>query len=141
MIGQMVPGSKYAVAARLVPAVTLAAMVLVVVAMFRPRADSAFVATGLVCMRNGLTYSIPAFLLFGALVRFGAMLNPKVIGAAAGTLAGFAGVAALEMNCPNLNVFHRLVWHCGVVLISSGVGTFFGTLVEHIKLRRKLHAK
>ena len=68
------------------------------------------------------------------------MLNPKVIGAAAGTLAGFAGLAALEMNCPDLNVFHRLVWHCGVVLVSSGVGALLGVVFAQIKLGRKLHA-
>jgi hypothetical protein len=139
MIGQMAPGSKYAVAQKSVPIISLATMLIVVVAMFRPRPESAFVHTGLVCLKNGLTYSIPAFVLFGAIVRFGAMLNTKVIGAAAGTLAGFAGLAALEMNCPNPNVFHRLLWHCGVVLISSGVGTLFGAVVEQVKLRRKLH--
>lgn len=140
MIGLMAPGSRYAVAATSVPIVTPAAMMIVVIVMFRPRAESEFVPIGLVCLKNGLTYSIPAFVLFGAIVQCGAMLNPKVIGAAAGALAGFAGLATLEMNCPNLNVFHRLVWHCGVVLISSGVGTFFGAVVEQIKMRRKLHA-
>jgi hypothetical protein len=128
-----VPGRKYALAPRSVPIVTLAAMLIVVVAMFRPRAESAFVPIGLVCLKNGLTYSIPALVLFGAIVQLGAMLNPKVIGAAAGTLAGFAGLAALEMNCPNPNVFHRLVWHCSVVLISFGLGTLFGAVVEQIK--------
>jgi Negative regulator of sigma F len=133
MIGQMMPGSKYAVAPRSVLIATLAGVLIIVAVMFRPRAESAFVPVGLVCLKNGLTYSIPALVLFGALVRFGAMLNTKVIGAAAGALAGFAGLAALEMNCPNLNVFHRLVWHCGVVLISSGVGTLFGAVVEQIR--------
>jgi hypothetical protein len=140
MIGQMAPGGKYALAPASVPIITLATMLSVVVAMFRPRAELAFVSAGLVCLKNGLTYSIPAFLLFGAIARFGAMLNPKVIGAAAGTLAGFAGLAALEVNCQNLNVFHRLVWHFGVVLISSGGGTLSGAIVEQIKLRRKLVA-
>jgi hypothetical protein len=137
MIGQMVPGSRLAVAARFIPVVPLATMVLVVAAMFRPRADSAFAPIGIVCMRNGMTYSIPAFLLFGAIGRCGAMLNPKVMGAAAGSLAGFAGLAALEMNCPNPNVFHRIVWHCGVVLISSAIGTLFGVAAEQVKLRRR----
>ena len=140
MIGQMRPGSKYAVAPTSVPIISLATMLIIVVAMFRPRPESAFVHTGLICLKNGLTYSIPSFVLFGAIARFGAMLNPRVIGAAAGTLAGFAALAALELNCPNLNVFHRLVWHWGVVLISSGVGTLSGAIIEQLKLRPKLRA-
>lgn len=140
MIGQMVPGSKYAVAAPSVPIVALTAMLVLVALMFRPRAESAFVPIGLICLKNGLTYSIPAFVLFGAIVQFGAMLNPKVIGAAAGMLAGFAGVAALEINCPDLNVFHRLVWHWGAVLIVCGVGILFSAVLEQIKLRRERHS-
>jgi hypothetical protein len=48
------------------------------------------------------------------------MLYPKLIGAAAGGLAGLIGLSVLEINCSNLDVFHILVWHWGVVLISSG---------------------
>jgi hypothetical protein len=32
------------------------------------------------------------------------------------------GLSVLEVNCPNLNVFHILVWHGGVVLIGSLAG-------------------
>jgi hypothetical protein len=84
-------------------------------------------------MRNGLTYSIPAAFLFWLLVRRGAILYPKLIGAAAGGLAGLVGFSVLEINCSNLNVFHILVWHWGVVLISSVAGALLGAAVEYIE--------
>ena len=78
------------------------------------------------CMKSGLTYAIPAAFLFWLLVRKGAILYPKLIGAMAGALAGLIGLSVLEINCSNLNVFHILVWHWGVVLISSAAGALLG---------------
>jgi hypothetical protein len=133
MVGQMVPGSKYALAPRVVPIVMLAAVLVVLAVEFHPRAEPAFVASGLVCLKNGLTYSIPAAALFWTLIRRGAMLAPKVIGAAAGGLAGLTGLTVLEINCTNLSVFHILAWHWGVVLISTVFGTLFGATVKQIR--------
>jgi hypothetical protein len=86
---------------------------------------------GLVCMKNGLTYSVPAALLFWLLLRRGAILSPKLIGAVTGGLAGLIGLSVLEVNCPNLNIFHILVWHWGVVLLSSLAGALVGTATEY----------
>jgi hypothetical protein len=133
MIGQMVPGSKYALAPVALPIAILAALIIVLAAMFHPQEEPAFVANGLTCMRNGLTYSIPAAFLFWLLVRRGAILYPKLIGLAAGGLAGLAGLSVLEINCSNLNVFHILVWHWGVVLISSVAGALLGAALEYIE--------
>jgi hypothetical protein len=83
-------------------------------------------------MKNGLTYSIPGALFFWLLVRRGAILFPKLIGAAAGGLAGLIGLSVLEMNCSNLDVYHILVWHGGVVVISSVAGALLGATVEYI---------
>jgi len=139
MVGQMVPGSKYALAPVGLPIVILTALLIVLAVSFHRRAEPAFVADGLVCMKNGLTSAIPAVVLFWLLVRRGAMLNPKLIGAAAGGLAGLTGLTVLEINCPNLNVFHILVWHWGVVLVSSGAGALLGAVVERIeRLRGRL---
>ena len=66
----------------------------------------------------------------------GAILFPKFIGAAAGALAGLIGLSVLEINCPNLNVFHILVWHGGVVLVSSSAGALLGAAVEYLERRR-----
>lgn len=135
-VGQMVPGSKYALAPASLLIEILAILVIVFAAAFRPREEKAFVTSGLACMKNGLTYAIPAAFLLWLMVRRGAILYPKLMGAAIGGLAGLVGLSVLEMNCPDLNVFHVLVWHGGVVLLSSGAGVLFGAAVEYIQRLR-----
>jgi hypothetical protein len=137
MVGQMVPGSKYALAPAALPVGILTVLLILIAAIFRPQADPGFFQSGLTCMKNGLTYSIPGALFFWLLVRRGAILFPKLIGAAAGGLAGLIGLSVLEITCPNLDVYHVLVWHGGVVVISSVAGALFGAGVEYIdRLRR-----
>ena len=136
MIRQMVPGSRHTVPPAALPGGILLALVLVIATAFRSRGELAFVANGLVCIKNGLTYSVPAALLFWLLLRRGAILSHKLIGAAAGGLAGLTGLSVLEVNCPNLNIFHVLVWHWGVVLISSLAGALIGAAAEYIERSR-----
>jgi len=138
MVRQMVPGSKHTVSPTILPIVILVALLLVIVAVFRSEQESGFVMNGLMCMRNGLVYSIPTALLFWMLLRRGAILFPKLVGAAAGGFAGLIGLSVLEINCPNLNEYHVLVWHWGVILISSLAGVALGAVAEYID-RRKNH--
>jgi hypothetical protein len=133
MVRQMAPGSKHTLSPAVLPTAILCALMVMIAAMFRSQKESAFVATGLMCMRNGLTYSLPAGILFWLLLRRGAVLFPKLIGAAAGGLAGLVGLSVLEVNCPNLNVFHIAVWHWGVILLSSLAGLVLGAAVEYIE--------
>jgi hypothetical protein len=109
---------------------------LVIAAMFRSEEESAFVANGLMCIRNGLEYSIPTALLFWMLLRRGAILFPKLIGAAAGGFSGLIGLNVLEISCSNLNVYHILIWHWGVILIASLAGVAVGAAVEYIDRNR-----
>ena len=55
---------------------------LVIVSTFHSRQERAFVANGVICMRNGLSYSAHAALVFWLMARRGAMLYPKLIGGA-----------------------------------------------------------
>ena len=129
---QIVPGSKHAFSPATLPLAILTGLMIMMAATFRSQQDSAFMARGLTCMKNGLTYAIPAAFLLCLTLRRGAILFPKLIGAAAGGLAGLIGLSVLEVNCPNLNVFHVLVWHAGVVLISSLGGVLVGAVAEAI---------
>jgi len=133
MVRQMVPGSKHAFAPATLPIAVLIALMLVIAAMFRSQPESAFISGGLACLKSGLSFSIPAAFLLWLILRRGAFLLPKLIGAAAGGLAGLSGLSALEVNCPNLNVFHILVWHVGVVVIGSLGGALVGAAVESIQ--------
>jgi hypothetical protein len=136
MIGQMVPGNKYALAPALLPVGVLTVLLIIISATFRPRAEPAFVESGLACVRRGLTYSVPAALLFWLLLRRGIILYPKLIGAAAGGLASLAGFSVLELTCPDVNLFHIVVWHWGVLLIGTASGALIGAAAEYIQQRR-----
>jgi len=133
MVRQMVPGSKHAISPASLPIAILIALMLVMAAVFRTEEEFAFVANGLMCMRNGLAYSIPTAFLFWILLRRGAILFPKLVGAAAGGFAGLIGLSVIEINCPNLNGYHILAWHWGVVMISSLAGSVLGAAVRYIE--------
>jgi hypothetical protein len=137
MVRQMVPGSRHIIAPAVVIVVIPVGLMLVIEAMFRSQQEPTFLATGVVCMKNGLTYSIPAGLLLSLVLRRGAILYPKLAGAIAGGLAGLAGLSVLEVNCPNLNAFHILVWHVGAVVTGSVGGALLGGAVESIEKWRK----
>jgi len=137
MVRQMVPGSRHTLPPAALPVGVLLVLTLVIATTFRSHEEVAFVAGGLVCIKNGLMYSAPAALLFWLLLRRGAILFPKLIGLAIGGSAGLIGLSILEVNCPNLNIFHILVWHWGVVLISSLAGALVGAAVEYVERSRK----
>src|SRR5260370_7287792 len=96
----------------------------------------ACVGRGLMVIRNGLEYSVPTALLFWMLLRRGAILFPKLIGAAAGGFAGLIGLSVLEINCSNLNVYHILVWHWGVILVNLLAGAALCANVGYIDPHR-----
>jgi hypothetical protein len=65
MIRQMSPGSKHTFAPTVLPVAILVVLMMVIGATFRSQQELAFLASGVMCMKNGLKYSIPAaFLLW-----------------------------------------------------------------------------
>ncbi len=137
MVRQMAPGSKHIFAPALLLVGIPAVLMMVIAASFRSQQEPAFVASGVMCMKNGLAFSIPAAFLLWLVLRRGAILYPKLIGAVAGGFAGLAGLSVLEVNCPNLNVFHILAWHGGVVVIHSLGGALLGAAVESSNANRR----
>jgi hypothetical protein len=137
MVRQMAPGSKHVVPPAVLPVAILVVLMIVNAAMFRSQQESAFLRSGAMCMKNGLRYSMPAVFLLWLILRRGAVLYPKLTGAVAGGLAGLTGLSVLELNCPNLNAFHILVWHTGLVAASSIGGALLGAAVESIQRWRK----
>jgi len=99
---------------------------LVMAGLFQWQEEAAFISNGLLCLRTGLMSSIPGGFLVWLLARRGAMLSPKLTGATAGGFAGLIGVTVLEICCPNLNRYHILVWHVGVILLSTLGGVALG---------------
>jgi hypothetical protein len=130
MARQMRPGSRYSVSPTLLPVAIFLLLAAGIAAVFQGREESAFVLRGLFCLRLGLKYAVPGLLLSWLVLRRGATLAPKLMGATAGGFAGLIGITVLEVHCPNLNLYHILVWHLGALVTSALGGVGLGTAVE-----------
>jgi len=100
---------------------------------FRDYQVTHFVPVGLVCLATGLIHAVPAGLLGWLVLRRGFAVSPVSAGLAAGTLAGLAGVAMLELHCPNFEAAHVLVWHTAVVPLSAAGGALAARLLHRTK--------
>jgi hypothetical protein len=135
----MVPGSVIRLSPYALLVAGLGAIIALCAILFRPHSETAFVPTGLVCLRIGLECAVPAALLLWVVLRRGAVLSPVAAGATAGSLAGLAGLIVLEIFCPNLNRNHILVWHVGAVLTSVLGGTAVGAVADYTLSRHARH--
>jgi len=118
LVRLMAPGSKHVISPTRLSIGFLPLLALIIATVFHSQEESGFVATGLVCLRTGLSCATPAAVLFWLLLRRGAILSPGLTGAVAGGLAGLVGLMVLEVRCPNLSGYHILVWHWGVALLA-----------------------
>jgi hypothetical protein len=132
----MVPGTRLTLSPYLYVFGAFGLMTAICIILFDPQDESTFVSTGLVCLRIGIECAVSATVLFWLLLRRGSILNPMLMGATAGLLAGLSGLAVLELFCPNLNEYHILVWHLGSVLVSAIGGLAIGTIAEYSSWRR-----
>ena len=103
-------------------------LALIIVIVFDSREEPSFVSAGLTCLRTGLTFAVPAAVLFWLLLRRGAILSPGLTGTIAGGLAGLVGWMVLDVRCPNLNLYHILAWHWGAALLAMLGGLALGRL-------------
>jgi hypothetical protein len=130
MARQMRPGSRYSVSPNLLPIAIFFLLAASIAAVFQGREESAFVLRGLFCLRLGLKYAVPGGLLSWLVLRRGVILAPKLMGATAGGFAGLIGITVLEVHCPNLNLYHILVWHLSALVTSALGGAMLGAAVE-----------
>ena len=96
--------------------------------LFQPASEHAFARNGLLCLRLGMLFAVPAGILFALLLKRGAWLSPTLTGATAGALAGLVGLTVLEIDCPNLNVYHIVVWHVSVTVVCIILGFIFSSV-------------
>jgi hypothetical protein len=141
MVRQMRPGSKHLVSPTLLLFAVFLLLATGMAAVFQWREESAFVTRGLFCLRSGLKYAVPGGLLSWVILRRGATLAPKLIGATTGGFAALIGITVLEVHCPDLSLCHILVWHLGVLLLSALGGLTLGAAMEVVgrwRLRRAI---
>ena len=135
LVKQMVPGQKWLPRQGLLPVGLFVLLCLVVASVFQVRTDPRFVQSGEACLKAGMPYAIPAAFVFWLILRRGAILSPRVAGAITGMLAGLVSTTVLEVHCPNLNVWHILVWHVGIALLGLVTGLFVATVGHAIRDR------
>jgi hypothetical protein len=122
LVQQMVPGSRHRIPPHYVPAAVMISLVSVMAGVFHFQHEQNFWRQGWSCLRAGVPLGLLAALPFWLLLRRGAVLAPRIAGAAAGLLAGLVGTSALEIHCPILDAWHILTWHLGVALLGAVVG-------------------
>ncbi len=128
VVRQMTPAGKYTRVTALLAAGLFLLMLLLMPVIFHPMPESQFGYDAWVCFRAGMLFAIPTGVLFWLLLLRGAALSPALTGATAGALAGLAGLAVLEIHCPNLNVYHIVAAHISVALVCAIAGFVFSSV-------------
>lgn len=126
VVEQMIPGSRRTL--RPVWGIVFAIVLLSLTAVLLfPNFDTTrFVPRGIGCLRYGLLSSIPAAGLTWILMRRGFITDAVGGAISGGAFAGFLGAAVLALHCPIFNVPHIVVWHAGVIAVTSIVGACVG---------------
>ena len=129
-VNSMVPGSRRRIAAGKL-GVSAGLLLLCVFALFfRDYHTEHFVSAGLLCLVTGVLHAIPVGLMGWLLLRRGVALNRISAGITAGTFAGLAGIALLELHCANFQALHILVWHTAVLPVSVAVGVIWARVLQ-----------
>lgn len=129
-VAEMVPGSRRSMAPWMLFAGACGALAAVFVVAFQDYGMVRFVPRGVACLKAGVLAALPVALVAGAVLRRGFAVSPAGAGLAAGTLAGLAGIAMLELHCPIFEAPHVLVWHIGVLPVCGGMGALVARAIR-----------
>jgi hypothetical protein len=103
-----------------------ASLVVGIVMLFPWKTPDAFVVRGWRCLRVGLVMAVPVGLAFWFLAQRGAPLRLRSLGGTLGALAGLLAVTVLQYTCDLQDIGHLLVWHGGVLVLSTLAGALAG---------------
>jgi hypothetical protein len=118
-VSEMTPGSKRRINPAMLLLLATVGWIALDAALFHDYQMGSFVPEGIPCLRAGLAAAVPAGMAGWLTLRRGFAVDKASAGLAAGTLAGLAGLAMLEIHCPNLHAMHVMVWHTAVVPVSA----------------------
>lgn len=125
-VHQMTPASRLRVSPITLLTLSSVALLAVFADLFRDYHTDHFLSVGITCLLTGFLHAIPAGLLSWLMLRRGFAVNPTSAGLIGGMLGGLAGVAMLELHCPNFQAAHIFVWHTAVVPVSAALGALLG---------------
>jgi hypothetical protein len=130
-VNATIPGSRRPLHPAVLLAAGCAVMEAIFFLVFRDQRLDRFVPQGVSCFKAGLAWAVPAGLAAWLVLRRGYAVDRGAAGLAAGSFAGLAGLAVLELHCPNFRVWHVVVWHVAVAPASALAGWaaayFFGS--------------
>ncbi len=127
---QMMPGSGYRTAVWVWVAIPLIALPSAVASLYGDIWKPDYVTLAMNCLKIGIACAACSAPLFWLALRRGFSLHPIAQGAAAGLLAGLAGVTVLEIYCPYLDRFHIFVSHIGAAVVAAMAGAALGWAVD-----------
>jgi hypothetical protein len=128
-VSENIPGSKRRLTPGTLLGITTFGLLAIFGVLFRNYQTHRFLSAGLICLEVGLLHAIPTAFLGWLILRRGFAVNAVASGFVGGTLAGLAGVAMLELHCPNFQALHVLIWHTSVIPISATAGAFLAWVV------------
>lgn len=123
---QMRPGSLRRIPEWASVGILAATLMVGIILLFPWKTSDAFVVRGWRCLRAGLTLAVPVSLIFWFLVRRGALLSLRLLGGTLGAIAGLLAVTVLQYTCDLQDIGHLLVWHGGVLMLSTLAGMLAG---------------
>jgi hypothetical protein len=121
-VAEAIPGSRRTFAPWMVGVLACLALAGVFGLLFHDYGMERFVRQGMACLTAGLAQAAPVAIGVWWILRRGFAVNAQAAGFAQGMLAGLAGVAMLELHCPNFEAPHVIVWHIAVLPIAGAVG-------------------
>ena len=123
---QIRPGSLRRIPEWALVAILGAGLLVGILSLFPWKTPDAFVVRGIRCLRAGLVLAAPVALVFLFLVRRGAPLGLRSLGGTLGAIAGLLAVTVLQYTCDLQDIGHLLVWHGGVLILSTLAGALVG---------------
>jgi hypothetical protein len=135
LVNQMVPGSRHRIPPSLLPVGIMSALTVAIAVLFQFQHERAFLPNAWACLRAGIPLGALAAVPLWLVLRRGAILSPRMTGAATGLLAGLVGTSALEVHCPNLDAWHILVSHLGVAVLGAMAGLVVAFVFEIVATR------
>ena len=128
-VAETIPGSRRPMSPWLLAVSACVALAAVFGLLFHDYGTERFVSQGMKCLIAGLAHALPASLAGWWLLSRGFAVNASAAGLAKGVLAGLAGVAMLELHCPNFEAPHVMVWHIAVIPIAGAVGMLVAWMI------------
>ena len=128
-VAEAIPGSPRPLAPWLLAVSGCITLAAIFALLFHDYRTERFVPQGMTCLVAGLAHALPASLAAWLLLSRGFAVNSLAFGLAKGFLAGLAGVAMLELHCPNFEAPHILVWHIAVLPVSAAAGMLAAQLI------------